>query len=59
MGSLNQEQSKIAYHGLLNTCIFVIKAKKLMVILKLDFEKAFKKIEHKAMIEIMKAKGSG
>jgi retron-type reverse transcriptase len=35
------------------------KSRKELVILKLDFEKAFDRIEHKAMLEIMKKRGFG
>lgn len=34
-------------------------SKKEFVILKLDFEKAFDKIEHKALLKILQVKGFG
>jgi hypothetical protein len=34
-------------------------SRKVIVIIKLDFEKAFDKIEHQAMLTLMEAKGFG
>jgi retron-type reverse transcriptase len=35
------------------------KSKNQLVILKLDFEKAFEKVEHEAILQVLKAKGFG
>jgi hypothetical protein len=59
MISLNKEPLRIVLPGLLNIFISATPPEKELVILKLDFEKAFDKIEHKAMTEIMKHMGFG
>jgi hypothetical protein len=41
----------------LSIYIYAISPKKEMVILKLDFEKTFNKIEHEMIIRIMRQKG--
>jgi hypothetical protein len=48
MASSRQDQFRTSLDGSLNTVISVI--------LKLDFEKAFHKIEHKVIIQLMERK---
>lgn len=59
MVSFRQEQFKIAWPGHRNTCICTTNQNKEIIISKLYFENAFDKIEHQAMLDIMRFKGSG
>lgn len=52
MGLLNQGQYKTVWFGHSNIYTCVKSRKKLMVILKLDFKKAFDTLEHEAIIQI-------
>jgi hypothetical protein len=57
MGSSNRGIFKTAWHGHLSTYISAKKSKKEVIILKLDFEKDFDRIEHKAIMDILHHKG--
>jgi hypothetical protein len=57
MGLLNSEPFNIALLGHTNSFINVITLKKEVVILKLDFEKAFGTIEHNVILQMISALG--
>jgi hypothetical protein len=58
MGSSSLEPSRIVWHGHgIHQCLSQIQ--KDLIILKLDFEKAFDKIEHETILQILRAKGFG
>jgi hypothetical protein len=60
MNLSTQEQFKIASVSHLNTFTSVTSQKKKeLVILNLDFEKAFYKIEHEVILQVMSHKGFG
>ena len=59
MDSSKAEPFKTVLAMLLNIFIFRHKSKKPIIIVKLDFEKAFYKVQYNAIIAMLKAKGFG
>ena len=56
----NLDPFMTAWHGLLNISIYVTNQKKKeIIILKLDFEKAFDKVEYSAILDMLKHLGFG
>jgi hypothetical protein len=54
-----QEIFRTAMPGLLNICTSVTFQKKPIIILKIDFEKVFDKVEYSAILAMLQAKGFG